>query len=89
MSASDWTMQCVADMIAAPVDRPAVLETTALGAGYLAGWQAGLYPAPGCVRGAVASGAAVLAGDGRGGATGESSRAGGTRSRARCRARDH
>ncbi len=46
MSASDWTMQCVADMIAAPVDRPAVLETTALGAGYLAGWQAGLYPAP-------------------------------------------
>ena len=46
MSTSDWTMQCVADMIAAPVDRPAVLETTALGAGYLAGLQSGLYPAP-------------------------------------------
>ncbi len=46
MSASDWTMQCVADMIAAPVDRPVVLETTALGAGYLAGWQSGLYPPP-------------------------------------------
>ncbi len=47
MSASDFTMQCVADMIEAPVDRPAVLETTALGTGYLAGWQSGLYPDPG------------------------------------------
>ena len=46
MSASDYTMQSVADMIDAPVDRPAVLETTALGAGYLAGLQSGLYPAP-------------------------------------------
>ena len=46
MSASDYTMQSVADMIDAPVDRPVVLETTALGAGYLAGLQSGLYPAP-------------------------------------------
>jgi glycerol kinase len=46
MSASDWTMQSVADMIDAPVDRPVVLETTALGAGYLAGWQSGLFPDP-------------------------------------------
>ena len=46
MSASDWTMQSVADMIEAPVDRPAVRETTALGAGYLAGWRSGLYPDP-------------------------------------------
>ncbi|MCW6507885.1 glycerol kinase GlpK [Lichenifustis flavocetrariae] len=46
MSASDWTMQSVADMIDAPVDRPVVLETTALGAGYLAGLQSGLYPEP-------------------------------------------
>ena len=46
MSASDFTMQSVADMIDAPVDRPAVLETTALGAGYLAGHLSGLYPAP-------------------------------------------
>ena len=46
MSASDWTLQSVADMIDAPVDRPAVLETTALGAGYLAGFQSGLYPEP-------------------------------------------
>ncbi|WP_131195399.1 glycerol kinase GlpK [Lichenihabitans psoromatis] len=46
MSASDWTMQSVADMIDAPVDRPIVRETTALGAGYLAGLQSGLYPSP-------------------------------------------
>jgi glycerol kinase len=39
-------MQFVADILAAPVDRPACLETTALGAGYLAGFCAGLYPAP-------------------------------------------
>lgn len=44
MSASDWTMQFLADMIAAPVDRPEVLETTALGAAWLAGMQAGIYP---------------------------------------------
>jgi glycerol kinase len=46
MSVSDWTMQNVADMIEAPVDRPVVLETTALGAGYLAGLQSGLFPEP-------------------------------------------
>jgi glycerol kinase len=46
MSASDWTMQFLADMLAAPVDRPAGLETTALGAAYLAGMAAGLYPDP-------------------------------------------
>ena len=44
MSASDWTMQFLADILAAPVDRPALHETTALGAGYLAGMAAGLYP---------------------------------------------
>jgi glycerol kinase len=46
MSASAWTMQFLADILAAPVDRPACLETTALGAGYLAGFCSGLYPAP-------------------------------------------
>jgi glycerol kinase len=46
MSASDWTMQFLADILAAPVDRPAYLETTALGAAYLAGMAAGLYPDP-------------------------------------------
>lgn len=44
MVASDWTMQRLADLMAAPVDRPAVLETTALGAAWLAGHQAGLWP---------------------------------------------
>ena len=47
MVASDWTMQFLADLLGAPVDRPAVRETTALGAAYLAGLQAGLCPAPG------------------------------------------
>ncbi len=46
MVASEWTMQRLADLIGAPVDRPKVLETTALGAAYLAGLQAGLYPEP-------------------------------------------
>ncbi|MDF1669667.1 MAG: glycerol kinase GlpK [Roseovarius sp.] len=45
MSASDWTMQFLADVIGAPVDRPTVLETTALGAAWLAGMQVGMYPA--------------------------------------------
>ncbi len=44
MTASDWTMQFLADILGAPVDRPMVLETTALGAAYLAGLQAGLLP---------------------------------------------
>ena len=46
MSASDWTMQFLSDMLGAPVDRPRVLETTALGAAYLAGLSAGLYADP-------------------------------------------
>ena len=45
MSASDWAMQFLADILDAPVDRPQVLETTALGAAWLAGMQAGIYPA--------------------------------------------
>jgi glycerol kinase len=44
MSASDWAMQFLSDIIGAPVDRPEVLETTALGAAWLAGQRAGLYP---------------------------------------------
>jgi glycerol kinase len=46
MTASDWTMQRLADLLDAPVDRPVIQETTALGAAYLAGLQAGVYPAP-------------------------------------------
>ena len=44
MVASDWTMQCLADMLDAPVDRPTILETTALGAAWLAGFKAGVWP---------------------------------------------
>ena len=44
MVASDWTMQRLADVLDAPVDRPVVLETTALGAAWLAGRQRGVWP---------------------------------------------
>ncbi|MBN2906267.1 MAG: glycerol kinase GlpK [Rhodobacteraceae bacterium] len=44
MSASDFAMQFLADILGAPVDRPDVLETTALGAAWLAGMRAGVYP---------------------------------------------
>lgn len=44
MTASDWTMQFLADILGAPVDRPAVLETTAMGAAWLAGMRAGVLP---------------------------------------------
>ncbi|MFT4916658.1 MAG: glycerol kinase [Yoonia sp.] len=44
MSASDWSMQFLSDIIGAPVDRPKVLETTALGVAWLAGMRAGIYP---------------------------------------------
>ncbi|GAB4348288.1 MAG: glycerol kinase GlpK [Oricola sp.] len=44
MVASDWTMQRLADILDAPVDRPRVLETTALGAAWLAGSHAGAWP---------------------------------------------
>jgi glycerol kinase len=46
MTASDWTMQCLADILNAPVDRPKVRETTALGAAYLAGLHVGMFPPP-------------------------------------------
>jgi len=46
MAASDWAMQFVSDMARVPVDRPANVESTALGAAFAAGWQAGLYPGP-------------------------------------------
>ena len=39
-------MQFVSDMLGVPVDRPADLESTALGAAFAAGWQAGVYPGP-------------------------------------------
>src|ERR1700726_1394245 len=46
MPASQWTRQRLADLLDAPVVRPAIQETTALGAAYLAGLSAGIYPEP-------------------------------------------
>ncbi len=46
MVASNYTMQFLADILNAPVDRPVVLETTALGAAYLAGLQMRIFPPP-------------------------------------------
>ena len=46
MTASDRAMQFLSDILGAPVDRPVVTETTALGAAFLAGMQAGICPGP-------------------------------------------
>ena len=44
MSASNWAMQFLSDILGAQVDRPKTLETTALGAAWLAGMNIGLWP---------------------------------------------
>lgn len=43
MVANNWVLQFLADILGAQVDRPSLVETTALGAAYLAGLQAGIY----------------------------------------------
>ena len=43
MVANDWVCQYLANVLAVEVIRPSVMETTALGAAYLAGIQCGLY----------------------------------------------
>ena len=43
MVANNWLVQYLADILNLTVDRPRVMETTALGAAYLAGLQAGIY----------------------------------------------
>ncbi len=43
MVVNDWVIQYLADILNTPVDRPVMTESTALGAAYLAGLQAGLY----------------------------------------------
>ena len=42
MVANDWFLQFLADVLATPVERPANVESTVLGAAYLAGYQAGV-----------------------------------------------
>ena len=43
-SANDFLMQTQADIIGAPVNRPGCVETTAMGAAYLAGLAVGYWP---------------------------------------------
>ena len=43
MAANDWLCQFLADILAVPVERPANLETTALGAAFLAGLATGVW----------------------------------------------
>ena len=43
MVVNNWVLQFLADMLGATVDRPTIIETTALGAAYLAGLQAGYF----------------------------------------------
>ena len=44
MAQSNWTMQCLADILDADIDRPEITETTALGVAWLAGMYKGFYP---------------------------------------------
>ena len=46
MAANGWFCQFLADILDTPVERPAMLETTALGAAYLAGIGVGLWDGP-------------------------------------------
>lgn len=45
LAANNWAMQFLSDVLDAPVDRPTNVETTAMGAAWLAGMRAGVYPA--------------------------------------------
>ena len=49
-AANDFLCQFQADIMNVPVARPAVIETTAMGAAYLAGLGVGLWPSPDVVR---------------------------------------
>ena len=46
MAVSDWTMQFLADILPARIERPASVETTAWGAAYAAGLTRGICPDP-------------------------------------------
>jgi glycerol kinase len=43
MVANHWLLQFLADMLNVEVEHPRVIETTALGAAFLAGLQCGIY----------------------------------------------
>ena len=69
MSANDWMVQDIANMLDLPVERPAFVETTALGAAMLAGTGCGLFAsleeAAGAMRGEVGTFAPRMAEDER------------------------
>ena len=44
MIANDWLMQRLADIVGVPVERPRSVETTAIGAAFLAGLQSDVFP---------------------------------------------
>lgn len=44
MVGNNWVCQFLTDILNVPVQRPKIMETTALGAAYLAGLKAGIYP---------------------------------------------
>ena len=46
MVKNNWLCAHLADILAIPVERPRIIETTALGAAFLAGLQAGIYQSP-------------------------------------------
>ncbi|MGH7030373.1 MAG: glycerol kinase GlpK [Stellaceae bacterium] len=46
MAVSDWTMQFMADILPAIIERPATVEITGWGAAYVAGLTRGVYPDP-------------------------------------------
>lgn len=50
MVGNDWLCEFLAGILDIPVERPFMMETTALGAAYLAGYEAGLYPEPGAFK---------------------------------------
>ncbi len=52
-AANDWLMQFQADVLDLPIERPALVETTALGAGFLAGIGVGTWREPDEVLGQV------------------------------------
>lgn len=49
-TANDFLMQFQSDLLQLPVERPAVTETTALGAAYLAGLAVGYWPSTDAIR---------------------------------------
>jgi glycerol kinase len=57
MAGNDWFCQFLADIIAAPVERPALIEATAQGAAFLAGLTLGIFPDFAAISAAWARGA--------------------------------